>query len=152
MDLIPIQQKYSNQPLFAQNPAWREILEATIDFYKRVGFHEPWIGYFASIEGNPVGVAGFKGQPLHGTVEIAYGTFEPYQKQGIGTAICSKLVELSLSTDPSIRITARTLPDGFWSIRILEKNGFRLLGTVDDPDDGEVLEWEYDKTSTSTIL
>lgn len=57
--------------------------------------------------------------------------------------ICSKLVELTLRTDSSLRITARTLPEKNFSTRILEKNNFIFVGTVDDPDDGEVWEWEF---------
>jgi len=53
------------------------------------------------------------------------------------------LVELSLETDPSVKITARTLPENNFSTKILEKNSFSFIGTVDDPDDGPVWEWEF---------
>jgi RimJ/RimL family protein N-acetyltransferase len=69
--------------------------------------------------------------------------FENYQQKGIATRICKQLVELSLATDPSVRITARTLPEKNYSTRILEKNNFVLLGFVTDSEDGEVWEWEY---------
>jgi hypothetical protein len=52
---------------------------------------------------------------------------------------------LSQNTDPAIRITARTLQDGYASIKILKKNGFECLGIVHDEEDGEVLEWELKK-------
>ena len=68
---------------------------------------------------------------------------EKYRQQGVGTRICKQLVELSLATDASVRITARTLPEKNYSTRILEKNNFVLLGFVTDPEDGEVWEWEY---------
>jgi hypothetical protein len=53
------------------------------------------------------------------------------------------LVELSRETDPSIKITARTLPEKNFSARILEKNNFIFVGRVCDPDDGEVWEWVF---------
>ncbi len=75
--------------------------------------------------------------------EFAYGTFEEYRKRGIGTAICKLLVDVSLKKDPSIKITARTISEENFSTRVLQNNNFRLLGTVMDPEDGEVWEWLY---------
>lgn len=74
-------------------------------------------------------------------VEIAYGTFEEFRRQGIGTAICKQLVDLSLQTNPLVRITARTFEKDNFSSRILQRNHFICIGTVDDPEDGEVWEW-----------
>jgi len=68
----------------------------TIAFYEKVGFIQPWIGYYAEDNGYLVGAAGFKGPPFNGTVEIVYETFETNRKQGMGTTICKHLVNLSL--------------------------------------------------------
>jgi RimJ/RimL family protein N-acetyltransferase len=114
-----------------------------IDFYKRVGFNPPWICYYVQIDENLVAAAAFKGKPVNNKVEIAYGTFPQYQKQGIGTQIAKTLVELSLKTDPSVRITAQTLKEENYSVRILRNNNFKLIGTAIDEDEGEVWEWEY---------
>ena len=95
-----------------------------------------------------MGAAGYKGKPKDGKVEIAYGTFKKYEGQGIGTEICRQLVLRSLQTDPAVRITARTLQDGYASMTILKKNGFECLGIVYDDEDGDVLEWELKKHST----
>ena len=130
---------------FASNPLCNESLSMCIDFYKRVGFDPPWICYYAEEDGELIGNAAFKGRPINNTVEISYGTMESYRQQGVGTRICKQLVELSLITDSSVRITARTLPEKSYSTRILEKNNFILLGFVTDPEDGEVWEWEYKK-------
>ena len=143
MELLPIQPELEQNREFAGNPLCTESLPMTLEFYKRVGFQPPWIGYYVQLDGELVGAAAFKGKPVNSAVEIAYGTFEAYQNQGIGTQICRQLVALSLATDPSVRITARTLPDNNYSARLLQKNGFILLGTVQDPEDGEVWEWEY---------
>ena len=146
MELVPIQERTEDNEIFLSNPACIESLEMTIMFYKSVGFSPPWISYHVKQDNQLVGCAAFKGRPIGGKVEIAYGTFEKYQHQGIGTAICKQLINLSLQSDPSVRITARTLPEKNFSTKILEKNGFKCIGTVIDQDDGEVWEWEYKAT------
>ena len=66
-----------------------------------MGFIKPWIGYFATMDGNEIiGCGGFKGKPVAGKVEIAYGTFKNYKGMGVATEICRQLVLLSLKTDP----------------------------------------------------
>ena len=145
MTLIPIKEALADNKEFEEDPLCQEILIMTIEFYKRVGFDPPWIGYYVSENGVLVGSAGFKGRPVDNKVEIAYGTFEKFQRQGVGTEICRLLVELSINSDPSIKITARTLPQNNFSTRILEKNGFLCLGIVNDPEDGDVWEWEFQK-------
>lgn len=143
MKLLPIKETLDENKVFSDNPLCKETLDMCIGFYKRVGFNPPWICYYAEENGELVGSAAFKGKPVNNTVEIAYGTMEDQRQKGIGTSICKQLVELSIATDPAIRITARTLPEKNYSTRILEKNKFILLGYVTDPEDGEVWEWEY---------
>ena len=143
MELIPIKERLEENEEFTSNPLCQESIYMSVDFYKKVGFVPPWICYYVRQNDDLVGAAAFKGQPINGTVEIAYGTFEKYRKQGIGTLICKQLVDLSLTTDPSIRVTARTLPEQNFSTRVLEKNNFIFVGTVNDPEDGEVWEWLF---------
>ena len=143
MTLLPINQTLEENGAFANNPLCNESLGMCIDFYKRVGFNPPWICYYVEENGELIGCAAFKGKPVDNTVEISYGTAENQRQKGVGTKICKQLVELALTTDPAVRITARTLPEKNYSTRILEKNDFVLLGFVTDPEDGEVWEWEY---------
>jgi [ribosomal protein S5]-alanine N-acetyltransferase len=145
MDLVEIPERIEDNKEFIDNPLCREGIYMTIDFFKRVGYKKPWIGYYAIEDGDVVGSGAFKGAPKNGTVEIAYGTFEPFRQKGIGSEICKLLVGLSLKTDPSVTITARTLPENNFSTKILQKNGFIFSGTVNDPDDGDVWEWVYPK-------
>jgi RimJ/RimL family protein N-acetyltransferase len=145
MKLLPIQEHLHENQEFANTPDCQDSLYMCIDFYKKVGFNPPWICYYALLNGSLVAAAAFKGKPVNGKVEIAYGTFPAYQQQGIGTRITYTLVQLSLKTDPAVRITARTLMDENFSVRILRKNNFKLLGTVMDDEDGEVWEWEYEQ-------
>ncbi len=143
MELIPIKETLEENKEFISNPLSIETIQMTIDFYKKVGFVQPWIGYYAKENGELVGSGGFKGKPINGTIEIAYGTLEKYRKQGIGTAVCKHLVDLSLQTNPSLKITARTLPEESFSTKILKKNNFIFIGTVNDLEDGEVWEWLF---------
>jgi len=143
MQLLPVKQTIEENEQFVSDPLCTATLNMCIEFYKKIGFNPPWICYYAEENGQLVGSAAFKGKPVNKTVEIAYGTMEDQRQKGIGTKICKHLVELSLATDPSVRITARTLPEHNFSTKILEKNNFILLGMIDDPEDGDVWEWEY---------
>ncbi len=143
MQLIPIKETLEDNDAFVNNPLCQKSIYMTINFYKKVGFVEPWIGYYAEVNGVLVGAAGFKGPPANETVEIAYGTFEKNSNQGIGTQMCKQLLDLSLNADPSVKITARTLPEENFSTRILRKNNFAFIGTVNDPEDGDVWEWLF---------
>ena len=143
MKFLPINKTLEENKDFSSNPLCHETLKMCVDFYKRVGFNPPWICYYAEENGELVGSAAYKGRPVNSTVEISYGTMEDHRQKGVGGRICKHLVELTLATDPSVRITARTLPEHNYSTKILQKNNFILLGIVDDPEDGPVWEWEY---------
>lgn len=143
MELQAIKKLPEENHEFEANPLCKETLQMTLDFYKKTGFEPPWVCYYVKQNDKLIGSAGFKGKPINGKVEIAYGTFEAFRKQGIGTLICKKLVDLSLNTDPAIRITARTLQEKNYSTRILEKNNFKFIGIVNDAEDGDVWEWEF---------
>ena len=143
MELLPVKEHLHENAQFADNPDCQENIQMCIDFYKRVGFNPPWICYYVRLDGQLVGAAAFKGKPVNNKVEIAYGTFTKYQNQGVGGQIARTLTTLSLKTDPTVIITARTLAEENYSARLLRKNGFKLLGTIMDDEDGEVWEWEY---------
>lgn len=143
LQLLPIKETIAENTEFAANPACQETLEPSIAYYKKIGYHPPWIGYYIEQDGHIVGSAAFKGQPLDGKVEIAYVVFDAFRQQGIATKACKILVEMAQKTDASIRITAQTLPDNNYSTRILQKNNFKLLGSFMHEEDGEVWEWEH---------
>ena len=144
MKLLPIEKDGTLDKEFTNNSECMEMLSVFRDLYLKVGFEKPWIGYFAALENNEIiGIAGFKGKPKNGKVEISYGTFKEYRQKGIGTKLCEQLVLLSLKTNKKIKITARTLPENNPSTRILKVNGFEFSGPVWDKEDGYVWEWEY---------
>ncbi len=143
MELKPIARTLSEDSALTDCPECGDVIFLTQEYYGQIGFHPPWIGYFAIEKGVVIGTGAFKGAPREGKVEIAYNTFEAHRKKGFGTETCRLLVEKALQADPSIAITARTLPERNYSAILLEKNGFILMGTVQDEEDGEVWEWQY---------
>jgi len=143
MELVPVKEHLEENKVFTDDPDCQDGIYMSVDFYKRVGFNPPWICYYAKLEDQLVGCAGYKGKPVDNRIEIAYGVFPQYWQKGIGTQIAETLVKFALETAPSIIITARTLPEENYSARILRKNNFKLLGTIIDAEDGEVWEWEY---------
>ena len=143
MELIPIKEHLSENETFLSHPDCKESVDMCVDFYKKVGFNPPWICYYVKLDDHFVAAAGFKGPPVNNKVEIAYGTFPAHQQKGVGTRIAELLVQTALKTDPSVRVTAQTLKEENYSVKILRKNNFKLIGTAIDEDEGEVWEWEY---------
>jgi len=115
-----------------------EVYKVYLQSYSKLNYSYPWIGYFALYENEVVGVGGYKGTPNKGKVEIAYGTVPEKEGQGFATAICRQLTQIALKEDPPVRVTARTLMEEGPSTSILKKNGFKFLGIVEDPEDGQV--------------
>ncbi len=89
-----------------------------------------------------IGSVVFHGGPdADGIVEVAYGIEEESQRQGFGFEAVSASVAWALA-EPHVRaVRASTFTWHFASRRILEKLGFRLIGTEDDLL-GEMLKYE----------
>lgn len=121
----------------------REVVEATVAHYRRTGFVPPWIGYVGLNDGVPVGVCGYKSQPVDRRVEIAYGTAPGYEGKGVATELAAELVKLARRANSSLTVFAQTLSEENASTSILKKLGFQLMRTVDHPEDGLVWEWEW---------
>ncbi len=150
MKLLPIEVEHTLNKRFSVIPEFLDILNVYPAYYDKVGFNKPWIGYFATLDGKEIiGCGGYKGKPQDGKIEIAYSTFKNFEGKGVGTEICRHLVLLALKTDPTIKITAKTLIENSGSTTILKRNGFCCNGIVYDEEDGNVLEWEYQKVENA---
>ena len=114
---------------------------ATADLYRRVGYQPPWIGYVAVVDGCGVGGGAFVGPPQDGLVEIAYYTLKDQEGLGYASRTAASLVDIARRHDPQVKLRAFTLIEQNASTRILGKLGFRVYGTAQDADAGEVLEW-----------
>lgn len=123
-------------------PLVAEIIGATTQLYRAVGYEPPWIGYLAIEDGTCVGTCGFKSPPQNNRVEIAYFTFPDHESRGVATRMASELIRLALDQKPGVIVAAQTLPEENASTSVLKKLGFRLVGSVDHPEDGLVWEWQ----------
>jgi len=123
----------------------REVIRQTLAMLESHPRDASWGGYLVVDPGSGtvVGTCGFKTGPAEdGVVEIAYFTFPEFEGQGFATAMAAGLRELAERSSDVQRIIAHTLPERNPSTRILEKIGMRLIGEVDDPEDGRVWRWE----------
>jgi RimJ/RimL family protein N-acetyltransferase len=116
---------------------------------------DPWRYGFFVLErgsGTAIGTAGFKGPPdSAGVVEIAYGIVPGFEGRGYATEAAGALVEFAFDCAAVRLVRAHTLPERNASTRVLEKNGFRLVGPVVDPEDGPVFRWERLPTPDSRL-
>jgi [ribosomal protein S5]-alanine N-acetyltransferase len=94
-----------------------------------------------------VGICSFKSAPLNGRVEMAYFTFPEHEGRGIATEMASQLVAMTTARPDVSSVAAQTLPERNASHRVLEKLGFRAMGTVNHPQDGVVLEWQLTRAA-----
>jgi [ribosomal protein S5]-alanine N-acetyltransferase len=120
----------------------QQALSMYEDYYPKVGYHPPWVGYLIVQDNSVVGSCGFVSQPIDGKVEIAYWTFNEYEGQGIATYGCKALVKIAKDENPSLTITAKTEPCHNASTSILKKNGFKQMRVVQDHEIGDAWEWE----------
>lgn len=119
-----------------------DIIEGYTDYYKKIGYVKPWIGYFI-LDGAVVkGVCGFTGPPVDGKVEIAYHTFPAYERQGVASMACSLLINIAASGEETVIIIAKTAPEHNISTRILQKYGFEQTEIVQDHEIGDAWFWE----------
>jgi ribosomal-protein-alanine N-acetyltransferase len=106
---------------------------------------DPWIYAFRVVHretGNVVGTCSFKGPPVDGIVEIAYGTDADHEGNGYATEAARALVDFASSCEAVCLVRAHTLPDAPASKRVLRKCGFEYVGETIDPDDGLVARFQ----------
>ncbi len=101
-------------------------------------YHTVWIAIDRE-KRQIVADAKFKGEPDEtGTVEIGYGTYPAFQRQGYMREMVNGLVHW-VGQQPGVRrVVADTDTENVASQRVLEKNNFRLFDRVED-----MLWWEY---------
>lgn len=106
---------------------------------------DPWVHGFRVEHrdtGEVVGSCSFKGPPVDGVVEVAYGIGPEHQGKGYATEAAQVLCDFASTCDDVRLIQAHTLPDAIASKRVLAKCGFRYVGEVLDPEDGVVSRFE----------
>jgi [ribosomal protein S5]-alanine N-acetyltransferase len=93
-----------------------------------------------------VGSAGFGGGPdSEGAVMLGYATYPTAERHGFATEAAGALVRWALSQPRVARVCASLPPDNSPAIRVAEKLGMRMLGTVWEEDLDEVLLYGVEK-------
>lgn len=121
------------------------LFPAMIEQLREAPEATPWGGVIIDRDARVVvGGMGFKGLPdASGTVEMGYGVNPSYQGKGCATEVAAALSAWALAQPGVMRVTAECLDDNTASIRVLEKSGFRRVGTrVDEEEGGTLLLWE----------
>lgn len=147
MNLRPISLNENKSNLAYASTDCQLLLSMYDDFYPKIGFKIPWVGYFVVRQNQIVGSCGFTGQPQNGNVEIAYWTFKEFEGQGIASFACKELVNITYQTNPSITITAKTAPEHNASTKILENNNFTFTKIVQDDEIGDAWLWTHAGTT-----
>lgn len=146
MKLIPVKYDQENREFELNSDFSKMVFDKLQSLYERIGYQEPWVGYFAMINNQIVGSCGFKNLPGNEQkVEIAYVTVPEFEGKGYASEMCKKLVQISQNKDSSVIITAQTLKTNLPSHKILQKNHFTQTGTIIDDEYGEIMEWTYTK-------
>jgi ribosomal-protein-alanine N-acetyltransferase len=89
-----------------------------------------------------VGVGGYKGPPIQGTVEFGYSIAPAHRRRGLATEAAAALAATAFKSPGVESVIAHTLPVEGPSPRVLEKCGFVRAGESLDPDEGVVWRWE----------
>lgn len=92
-----------------------------------------------------VGAGGYKGPPCAGRVEVGYNVGTAFQGRGIATLAVGKLVETGFTLPEVTEIFAETSVANAASRRVVEKAGFRRIGSRMSEDDGEVDQWLFSR-------
>ena len=137
MELVAITQSGElARPVPSPPEVAAQVVKAMTQLYRAVGYEPPWIGYLAVENGICVGMCGFKSPPRNSRVEIAYGTLPGHESRGVATRMASELIRLALDRMPAVTVIAQTLPEENASTSVLKKLRFRVVGTIEHPEDG----------------
>lgn len=74
------------------------------------------------------GLAGFKGAPADGAVEVGYSILPEFRRRGYASEAVGALVQLAFAHQEVTLVIGETLPSLVGSISVLERNGFRFAG------------------------
>ncbi|MFC7421514.1 GNAT family N-acetyltransferase [Iodobacter arcticus] len=88
-----------------------------------------------------LGSCGFKHPPINGRIELGYGVFPIYQRQGFATAAVGELLHRAFSSAEVSEVLAQINPDNAASIKVVQKLGFELSECLTDEDSEPLQQW-----------
>jgi RimJ/RimL family protein N-acetyltransferase len=117
----------------------------TLDVIRDINAALVWAGtpgvWMMTVDGEVVGLCGYRAPPEDGEVEIGYGVAAACRRRGHATAAVSAILALA-SADPTLRVVrAVTASDNLISQRVLARSGFTPGEVEMDPNDGQVIRW-----------
>jgi ribosomal-protein-alanine N-acetyltransferase len=129
-------------------PAAQEAMRPAYEYLKR---HPSVVGWWTYLfthkqDSKLIGLGGFKGVPsVEGVVEIGYALAPAYRGKGLASEAARGMIEYAFSHTEVGSVLAHTLPEKNASTRVLGRAGFKHVGTVHDPEDGEVWRWSLSR-------
>ena len=103
----------------------------------------PWSTTFLIVNNEDtriVGGCGFKTAPLNGRVEVGYGVAPAAQGQGAATAALHLLLQRAFEAG-AIEVLAEVEPINHASIRVVQKAGFKNVGSRVNNENEYVVQW-----------
>jgi RimJ/RimL family protein N-acetyltransferase len=92
-------------------------------------------------DGTALGGCTFKGAPVAGGVEIAYGVAASARGRGIATEAVRQLLRLAEESASVHRVVAEVLPSNIASGKLVARLGFIRGATFVDTDGETVVRW-----------
>ena len=105
-----------------------------------------WCVPFLIVErpgGAVLGGCTFKGMPVGGEVEIAYGVARQARGRGVATEAVAQLLQLAAQEESVQRGVAEILPSNIASSRLVSRLGFTKGPAFIDTDGETVVRWTY---------
>lgn len=125
--------------------------EAMKPSYQHLRSHPEILGWWTYLfvhkpDQTLIGLGGFKGVANEeGMVELGYAVAPAYRRRGLAIEATRGMIEYAFQHPGIRRVDAHTLPEKNASTGVLEKAGMKFMGTVNDPDDGEVWHWSLSR-------
>ena len=107
------------------------------------GHPAPWSTTFLIVNNEDtriIGGCGFKTAPLNGRVEVGYGVAPAAQGQGAATAALHLLLQRAFEAG-AIEVLAEVEPINHASIRVVQKAGFKNVGSRINNENEYVVQW-----------
>jgi len=148
--ILDDQQKLSsllNVKLAADWLGFDAAQEAMQPSYQHLKSHPEILGWWTYLfvhkpDQTLIGLGGFKGLVNEeGMVELGYSIAPAYRRRGLAIEATRGMIKYAFQ-HPEIRsVDAHTLPEKNASTGVLEKAGMKFIGSMNDPEDGEVWHW-----------
>lgn len=118
----------------------RPALEYSLNYLKQNPDAAGWAQWYMLLRDasgknlTVVGICGLKGKPsANGTAEVGYSVLPQFQRRGFAGEALGGLLKWTFAQPSVTRVIAETYPELKPSIRVLEKNGFHLIGAGSEP-------------------